>query len=700
MYNVNQISLHGKALKDIDIETLTGMPTHVPSSKLVKQKLDQLGDQIKSEIEVYELTTISTEFFVDVPKHPGLQIKQGSWTVTDYTVQNDYSYTTSERNVPGLEVKLLNSFDGTTYEIPKKIYMRDIEWNIKIVALTAENWSRWTNIYAPDVCHFDKSDAEAPTLDPADTKDAIVHRLDITCSDFEGTMDLITPEGESWRLILHGIQNLDMNGVTSSYKGSVIVDSDKNVGIYRLKENIRDVTLPTNNFCVGTGSLSTGMTVKIPKNSRLSYNLNALGIKNLRVDCYEPDYFLRIAATMDAQSGLPVYYEHPVDRFRLLNEEEHLMERIYRYKANCLNDINFFKNSEGYEQSFKVGITPDSTTGTFVYTADTERTPAKVFLSNWIYDMKDQEYKLVAYEGKTKTDVSYTSTETHTTIIMCQRNGAADGYMAFRSGFPADGSYPLHINQTTHAVETTNTMTEGDEWVCVETGATTDLEELVDKNILYVSGLTAEEQAQSFVVITSAHKILSGDWATIKAISTAGLVAKTNSDDLYIIPLAKINPAGEYEFLYLKQEVRYTGNKTVTFETAKEIKLSQNIQGLIVDASTAEHGVTICYPNIDALSHVKFNAGQTSYNELFITEKDLSEIDLSTGNWNSVGTLRLGYISVIKLFEKDQVVNLGAKLSSTCTVLVPEFYDVPKVKELLGLSADQTVGSYSQRHDY
>jgi hypothetical protein len=283
---------------------------------------------------------------------------------------------------------------------------------------------------------------------------------------------------------------------------------------------------------------------------------------------------------------------------------------------------------------------------------------------------------------------------------MCQRNGSPDGYMAFRSGRPADGSYPLYINPTTHQPETTETMTEGNEWVCVETGATTDLEELVDKNVLYVTGLTGDDLTAAFIPITTNHKLVSGTWSDVKAATGAGLIARTNQNDLFIIPLGSVNPAGDYEFLYLDQTIRYTGNKTVTFTTAKEVKLSQNIQGLIVDVSGVTGGATVIYPNIDALGHVIFDAGNKSYNELFITEKDLSEIDLSTGNWNNIATLRLGYTSVMKLFMKDQVVNLGAKLASDVVVAVPEYFDVPKVATLLGLTGQQSVVSYAQRHDY
>jgi hypothetical protein len=706
MYNVNQISLHGKLLKDIDIDTLSSMPSHVPSSKLVKQKLDKIGNQIKSEIEIYELTTISTDEFVPVPKHEGLFIKQGTWTVTDYGVANDYSYTSNARTVSGLMVKLGNDFPSTIYEVPKKIYMRDVEWDIKIVALKADNWARWTNIYAPDVSIFERSDATEPiVLLDNDTVDKKIHRLDITCRDFEPSiiseakkhMDIRCETDQSWRVILHGVQSVDMESFESNYKGSLIIDSDVNAAIRNTCACIRDITLPTNNYCVGTGAFTTTMTVKIPKGSRLSYDLNQLGTKNLRIDCYEPDYFLRIGPVI-GETGV-VIYEHPVDRFRLLNEEEHLMERIYRYKSNVFNDMNFFRNCEGYEQTFKVGITPAVATHTFEYTQDTERTPAKVFLSNWLYDMKDEEYKLVAYTTETLTDVEYRTDETHTTIMPCKYGDAYVGYMAFRSKFPDSGRPLKIVDNVPTPITSYDDLTEGSEWVCVETAATTDMEELVGKSILYVEGLTAEEQAQSTVVINRTHVIKAGQWSAIKAATGAGLVAKTNAEDLFIIPMAFVDPANEYEFMYLKQKVTHTGNKTVTFTTAKEIKLSAQIRGLVVDVSGCSAGAMVIYPNIESLQHVVFAAGQSANNELYITEQNLNEVDISTANAN-FDTLRLGYTAVMRLLQTAKVVALGPKIKSTCTVFVPENFDIPKIKELLSLSASQNVESYSQRHDY
>lgn len=84
----------------------------------------------------------------------------------------------------------------------------------------------------------------------------------------------------------------------------------------------------------------------------------------------------------------------PVDRYTLWNQEDRQMELFYRHRMNVSNDALFKRNSELYDQTYKLKLIPDQTNTKFFYNPEVNSNLPIYFFASMIYDEDYMPYEL------------------------------------------------------------------------------------------------------------------------------------------------------------------------------------------------------------------------------------------------------------------------------------------------------------------
>ena len=365
---------------------------------------------------------------------------------TDHTYEKKdvISYIDDTTDHRGWEVKIdcakYKKFSDT-YKVPRKIFLKDIEMTMfKVIKITFQDDEtsfadkiHLKSIYAPDVITFGSTLTTALTEShvnqPEANTDAKLHsRIDITTRLFEGQFYPVSNQD----IVLHNQSYCDFTNVvaissisgttpTTGYIKNVICPDTFRSVISNVHKGIKHITMPLNDLSVGYktnidfGTQEEPLTVdvygftplfvddhvkttpqcvvEIPSGCKLSYRIEhmhkfesgedtgKITSNCIKTECFECNYF---DAKWPDDTKKIVY---PVDRFRMISENEYFMKEFMGLKNTLIFDCLEKKKSESYDTLGHVNVTLNESKSLFTYTAYNEKfelTKPTIYLSNML----------------------------------------------------------------------------------------------------------------------------------------------------------------------------------------------------------------------------------------------------------------------------------------------------------------------------
>lgn len=436
IYRLPQLDMNKSGTKDDDVP-FTKVPNYDGVYiRLIANDSDiewMVGKGIpEGELEQYQS-------YIDPIKVKACKVNTTSY---EYEKKDVTSYIDDATVHRGWEVKIncaeYKTFSDT-YKVPKKIFLHDIYMDrFKVIKITfqddATSFSdkiHLKSIYAPDVITFGSTLTPTTPLKESNVTagetdtDAKLHsRIDITTRLFEGQFYPVSNQD----IVLHNQSYCDFTNVvaittlsdsaTAGYIKNVICPDTFRAVISNVHKGIKHITLPINDFSVGYKTqIDFGTTekpdvvdiygftelfvddedettpqcvVEIPIGCKLSYRIEHLhnfdSTSNcIKTECFECNYF--DAAWPHYRQTAVVKVVYPVDRFRMISENEYFMKEFMGLKNTLIFDCLEKKKSESFDTLGHVNLTLDESKTFFTYAAYNDRfelTRTTIYLSNML----------------------------------------------------------------------------------------------------------------------------------------------------------------------------------------------------------------------------------------------------------------------------------------------------------------------------
>lgn len=667
LYNVKKIHLNSSILTEVTQDKQNKEPTKVPSMQCLHGIISDIEKTAGKNLESFYFLETITTVWQSVPNHPGVQLKSGSVTYEEYSIDKDTNtLIIAEKTVTGFLVSIDRVlYKGDTFTEPSGIFVNNILQPGHLVGVQFSSLKDFKIINTPHVHAFSMLTTPPQTSAYIDApNNSTIQHIDITCADVSGKLIINNPH--LTHLTFHGPTNVNLTNVyDTTYYSDVEIDS-ANAILKSIPQNFKHITLPTNDYSIDpkTIQIVKDAVLYIPKGCTLSYDIatNTVGYQTVSYDPFCS--FTGNITGNEASSQKPKeFYHKPIHRYRLIDEEDYLMALPYRHKMNMVYDMGYKKSTENYDQTYKLLVVTSSTSSEFHYISQTEYSPNSVFVSEKIYDDDLNKFILTSVDPTFDYAINIDFPSSYSLLFYTTDSTfTSTNILDFPVKFLEDmdkNDYLVKYDGTKY--ETTNLSTD----VAVKVS--------YSKNKL----LTSQTHPVGFVIKKISE---SADTMTL----TMDYHGLNVEDQIMIYEKDQNNPGyrlkrkGDIDFqtteFCLVRAIGTYDNQDLEFNKSKEVRnifISESIKGLKVKFQY--NNVIVTYDSITDLSFCKFNE---------FNEKNVLYIGNDILNIHLVENLTIGeihfYDDSLDYINNEEGYPILRYLNDNCKIYLPKKFESKK----------------------
>lgn len=677
LYNIDKIYFKNGYITGITQDINKPSSTLVPSVNAVQEAIENI---VSDEYIITTETQPEIGDVIDVPFHDGIQVVYLGTSRNYYTISlinNQPTKTIVEAQYP-IRVVLNENYIKSFYRAPVEIKLNTITFTP--TELLIEKSLNVNDIYVPDtiiINSYDKDSLPSQKADTSTVEDSGVQVCNPRkSSNFKPgiTPTYTSTEYEEVKIVSKGF-----GGYYSTTNKTVKYKLDTNfIFEYQLQDTqfipfveitnsncyidqvIYPTVLPLNKYIFINDEINAD--VYIPFNSKVVEPLKTVeGIKIFRLD--------------GMTEGVR---EQPQEEYNLISRENYLMSLPYRHKMNIMFDMNYFRNNDKFDQTYKILFEKiEDENNLFKYKSITRMTPKTIYLSSKLYndDIDSLYIKTTRSFIELGNDTTFKYI-TKTDLIYCKKENEDDVFVKPK----------LYLVENEDYIMVNSVWTKYDSSISEDSQIRvcyTDIRQMFLSPDYYgYVQITGDANNLKFKCVYC-EKDIDVD------LNPKFLCFNLEKDQYYVVSYeeAKTSINNYMAFKYGIDTNQGTFiNKLEDDETkyAKTIFVSENIKGLEIQS---RNNCKVIYYNICNLSKVIFDSFDTN-NEIFI-DIDASNIKLDQNL--TVGKIHFIDDSLDCIYENGVHIHLGQVISSETLIVVnkKKGYDLDRVAEYLDVDVER-----------